>query len=228
MPLIPKTIERLLDRSLDAVSRSPFVLKLSPNLISVAGLLIGLASAFLFAEGKFTRAGILLAASGLLDMLDGKIAKISGKKSLFGGVFDATLDRGTELSVYTGIGAYFILRDMHLTSLFVVLAAGGSWLVSYVRARAESFGIPCHVGFLRRGERFVLLAGGAILSFVPDPFHDAVKFVIDFVGLEVAYTYPPMPLTISIFLMAFLTQITIVQRLRHVWKVTKAGAGPKY
>jgi CDP-diacylglycerol--glycerol-3-phosphate 3-phosphatidyltransferase len=138
-------------------------------------------------------------------------------------VYDSTLDRATELAVFTGIGAYFIIRNMHWTSLVVVVAAGGSWLVSYVRARAESYGVKCHVGFLRRGERFVLLASGGILSFASQPFHELVLWFVTLLNLDVRYVYPPMPLTMVIFLIAGLSQITLVQRLVHVWKSTRSS-----
>ena len=197
--------------------------RLSPNFLSTLGIAVGVVAAVLFARGEFTIAGVLVATSGVLDLLDGKIARNSGKTSVFGAVFDSTVDRATELILYTGIGAYFILRDMHWTSLIVVFAAGGSWLVSYVRARAESFGVSCHVGFLRRGERFFLLAGGAILSFASQPFHDLIIGLLDMLSLNIRYAFPPMPLTIVIVLIAVLSPITVVQRLVYVWRVTKSS-----
>ncbi len=221
MPLIPRAVEVGFNRALDRIARTRFFSRLSPNLVSTVGILVGIVPAFLFAYGEFVLAGIFMIISGVLDMLDGKIARASGRTTVFGALYDATVDRATELAIYTGIGAYFILRNMHLTSLFVVFAAGGSWLVSYVRARAESFGVPCEVGLLRRGERFFLLSAGAILSFAPEPFHEAALWFLDVVKLKTPYAYPPMPLTICIILIAILAQITIVQRLVHVWKSTR-------
>ena len=197
--------------------------RLSPNFVSTVGIMVGIAAALLFARGEFPIAGILVAASGILDLLDGKIARISGKKSIFGALYDATVDRGTELAIYTGIGAYFILRDMHMTSLFVVFAAGGSLLVSYVRARAESFGVSCNIGLLRRGERLALLASGAILSSVPEPFHELILWFLRTLDWNVRYAFPPMPLTIVIIVIAVFSQITVGQRLRHVWKTTHSN-----
>lgn len=222
MPLIPQLIERGFDKILDKVAQSLFFRRLSPNLISTIGIAVGIVPAFLFASGEFVLAGIVMILSGVLDMLDGKIARLKGKTTIFGALYDATVDRATELAIYTGIGAYFIFHHMRLTSLFVVFAAGGSWLVSYVRARAESFGVPCHVGLLRRGERFLLLSAGAILSFAPEPFHAVALWFLKAFSLPITYAYPPMPLTIVIVLIAVLALITIVQRLVHVWKVTSS------
>jgi len=226
MPLIPQSIVVGFNSILDRLAQTRFFSRLSPNLVSTCGILVGIVPAFLFAYGEFEWAGVFIILSGVLDMLDGKIARASGRTTIFGALYDATVDRATELAIYTGIGAYFIVRNMHLTSLFVVFAAGGSWLVSYVRARAESFGVPCEVGLLRRGERFVLLAAGAILSFAPGPFHEAALWFLDVINLKIPYAYPPMPLTISIILIAILSQITIVQRLIHVWKSTQSGSRP--
>jgi phosphatidylglycerophosphate synthase len=223
MPIIPRRLENAVSGVLEKVARSMIFTRLSPNFLSTLGISVGVVAAVLFARGEFTIAGVLVAASGVLDLLDGKIARNSGKTSVFGAVFDSTVDRATELVLYTGIGAYFILRDMHWTSLIVVFAAGGSWLVSYVRARAESFGVSCHVGFLRRGERFVLLAGGAILSFAPQPFHDLMIGLLDVLSPNIRYAFPPMPLTIVIVLIAVLSPITVVQRLVYVWRVTKSS-----
>jgi phosphatidylglycerophosphate synthase len=222
MPLIPRFIEAASDTVLIRVARLPLFTGISPNTVSTLGVMIGLASAILFSIGDFITAGVLLAVSGLLDLLDGKIARAVGRTSVFGAVYDSTLDRATELAVYAGIGAYFINRNMHWSSLVVVIAAGGSWLVSYARARAESYGVKCHVGLLRRGERIVLLAAGGILSFAPQPFHELVLWVVSLVKLDIRYAYPPMPLTVVIFLIAGLSQVTLVQRLAHVWKSTRS------
>jgi phosphatidylglycerophosphate synthase len=220
MPLIPRFVEAASDTVLTKVARLPLFTRVSPNTVSTLGVVMGLASAILFSMGDFITAGVLLAVSGFLDLLDGKIARAVGRTSVFGAVYDSTLDRATELAVYASIGAYFINRNMHWTSLVVVIAAGGSWLVSYARARAESYGVKCHVGLLRRGERIVLLAGGGILSFVPQPFHDLVLWFLNLFKLDIRYAYPPMPLTMVIFLIAGLSQVTLVQRLAHVWKST--------
>ncbi|MEK6570970.1 MAG: CDP-alcohol phosphatidyltransferase family protein, partial [Bacteroidota bacterium] len=77
--------------------------RVSPNFLSTLGIAVGVVAAVLFARGEFTIAGVLVATSGVLDLLDGKIARNSGKTSVFGAVFDSTVDRATELVLYTGI-----------------------------------------------------------------------------------------------------------------------------
>jgi CDP-diacylglycerol--glycerol-3-phosphate 3-phosphatidyltransferase len=221
MSLIPIAVERTFSSILDRAANTLSVLHIHPNVISVMGFVPNLIAAILLARADFVLGGIFILFGGILDMLDGKVARLTKQTSIFGAVFDAMIDRIGELAIYTGIGTYFILRNMHLTTLIVVCAVGGSMLISYVRARSESYGIPCGVGLLRRGERVLLLGFGALLEEFSSLFHDGIQGLLGIIGYERLYAYPPMPLTLSLIAIAILSPVTIVQRLIYIYKQEK-------
>jgi CDP-diacylglycerol--glycerol-3-phosphate 3-phosphatidyltransferase len=134
---------------------------ISPNHITVAGMLLSLAAGVLFAIGAIFWGGMLLWASALMDPIDGTVARLSGKVSRFGALLDSTLDRYSELFVFFGLMFYFRGGRM----LFVVmLALMGSIMVSYVKARAESLGQKEFRGLMQRPERIILLIAGTVLN----------------------------------------------------------------
>jgi CDP-diacylglycerol--glycerol-3-phosphate 3-phosphatidyltransferase len=135
-----------------------------PNAFTTIGLIFGALSAFSAGTGRFVLAGIFLLFSGWCDSIDGTIARRSGRASKFGALFDSTLDRYSEMLVFFGFTYYFMSEEAYLTSLALAISLGGSLMVSYVRARAESLGFECKVGFMQRPERILLLAFGAITS----------------------------------------------------------------
>jgi CDP-diacylglycerol--glycerol-3-phosphate 3-phosphatidyltransferase len=133
----------------------------SPNHITVAGMLLSLAAGVLFATGAIFWGGMLLWASALMDPIDGTVARLSGKVSRFGALLDSTLDRYSEFFVFFGLMFYFRGGRM----LFVVmLALMGSIMVSYVKARAESLGQKEFRGLMQRPERIILLIAGTVLN----------------------------------------------------------------
>jgi CDP-diacylglycerol--glycerol-3-phosphate 3-phosphatidyltransferase len=134
---------------------------ISPNHITVAGMLLSLAAGVLFATGAIFWGGMLLWASALMDPIDGTVARLSGKVSRFGALLDSTLDRYSEFFVFFGLMFYFRGGRM----LFVVmLALMGSIMVSYVKARAESLGQKEFRGLMQRPERIILLIAGTVLN----------------------------------------------------------------
>jgi CDP-diacylglycerol--glycerol-3-phosphate 3-phosphatidyltransferase len=134
---------------------------ISPNHITVAGMLLSLAAGVVFASGAIFWGGMLLWASALMDPIDGTVARLSGKVSRFGALLDSTLDRYSELFVFFGLMFYFRGGRM----LFVVmLALMGSIMVSYVKARAESLGQKEFRGLMQRPERIILLIAGTVLN----------------------------------------------------------------
>jgi phosphatidylglycerophosphate synthase len=222
MALIPKSIEIAFDRVLIIPVQWLRSLHLSPNMISTVGIIPSVIAAFLLAYGYFVSAGILILIGGLLDMMDGKLARLTNRVSKFGALYDSTLDRLAEIAMYIGLGYYFVFQGMHFTSLLVVIAAGGSVMVSYVRARAESHGFTCNVGLMRRGERIVLLGVAAFVSFLPEPFDWLMINMLELLPFGWSYAFPPMPLTLAIGLVAILTPITVGQRIYEAWKQVKA------
>lgn len=214
MSLIPSSMEGRFSRSIDSVVGTMGRSHLRPNAISTAGILLNLAAGCFLVEGQFFVGGVLILMAGILDLVDGKFARLTSQVSIFGAIYDATMDRIGELAIYTGMGVYFVMHHMYMTAILVVLATSGSLLVSYVRARAESFNIPCDVGFLRRGERILVVGLGSMLNFLKDLIHEPLRWAVSL--FHVSWTFTPAPLTIALFIVAVLAPITVAQRLLHV------------
>jgi CDP-diacylglycerol---glycerol-3-phosphate 3-phosphatidyltransferase len=214
MPLLPRQVEKKFASCCVTIGRVMVRLHISPNAITTAGFLMNCVAAILLSRGEFVAAGILILASGLCDALDGTVARIEGTDSVYGAVYDAVLDRLGEMGLFAGLGIYLVRRNLYLTTGVAVVAVAASLLISYVRARAESYNIPCRVGLLRRSERILLLGFGCIFHFVDGLFHEPSRWVIEQFNLP--YKYPPMPLTLVVLLIAVLAPITVFQRLWHV------------
>ncbi len=163
----------------------------TPNQLTVLGLLLALVAGVLIWYGYFIVAAIVFTVGGLMDMLDGALARLSEKVTPLGAFIDSTFDRLGEGIILTAIALYYADAG----NLWVVGAAFatmiGSFLVSYTRARAEALGLECKVGLMTRVERLVLLGIGLLLQ-----------------GFGV--------LEVVIYILAVLTAVTVVQRVLHV------------
>ncbi len=139
--------------------------RINPNLLTVIGVSINVLCGLLFGFGYFFWAGIILIVANLFDMLDGSVARLTGRVTRFGGFLDSSLDRLSDMVVFVGLMVFYA-RDTEFHSTLNVFLTGaalmGSVLVSYTSARAESLIPKCDVGFLRRPERVVLLIIGAL------------------------------------------------------------------
>lgn len=172
-------LQQLIYTVLDPFLRLLLRLHVTPNVVTVAGLVGNAVAAWLFvlsarclavdaARGFSLVAwgGIFILASGLFDMMDGRLARLGGRSSKFGALLDSSLDRYSELLTLSGI-ALLLLRagnDWLWAGVMTLAAITGSMMVSYVRARAEGLGIACKVGFMQRPERVVLTAAAAIAT----------------------------------------------------------------
>jgi CDP-diacylglycerol--glycerol-3-phosphate 3-phosphatidyltransferase len=140
---------------------------IDPNYLTVIGVAINTGCGLLFGFGHFFWAGIILIVANLFDMLDGQVARLSGRVTRFGGFLDSSLDRLSDMVVFVGLMVFYA-RDTQFHSTLNVFLAGagmmGSVMVSYTSARAESLIPKCDVGFLRRPERVVLLIIGALTT----------------------------------------------------------------
>ncbi len=169
------------------------VLKIHPNLVTLAGVLVTLLVPLSMLQEKWISAGAWLLFAGFFDVLDGSLARNGAFGGRFGAFFDSTLDRFSEAVVFAGFLLYYYnqqdLRD--LLAAFVVCIL--SLMVSYTRARAEGLGINCEVGLLPRPGRVILLAIG---FFVAQP-------------------------TIVLYAVGFLSLITVLQRIYRVWNETR-------
>jgi CDP-diacylglycerol---glycerol-3-phosphate 3-phosphatidyltransferase len=171
--------------------------RLTPNAISITGLLGNIIAAVLIIENHFVLAGIAFILGSVCDMLDGRYSRMSGKGSPFGAFLDSTLDRVSEGIVLTAVAAYFAQQQNDLATGATVLAVVGSFSVSYTRARAEALGVECKVGIASRAVRVVILSIGLVFA--------AEELVP---GLDL--------LEPAIYVMAALTIFTTFQRVLHV------------
>jgi len=171
--------------------------RLTPNAISMAGLALCAGAAVLLWQRWFFLAGLAYIAGSVMDLLDGRYSRMSGKGTPFGAFLDSTLDRVSEGVVLTAVGAYFASRGDQLTVAVVVLAVLSSVMVSYTRARAEALGVECKVGIANRAVRVVVLSAGLLLA--------KGAFLGDFELLEPA-----------VYVLAGLSTITVFQRIAHV------------
>ena len=161
------SIGRGAQRIIDAMVRWLAHGHISPNFLTVVGVAMNVGCGLLFGLGHFFWAGIILIVANLFDMLDGQVARLSGRVTTFGGFLDSSLDRLSDMVVFVGLMVFYA-RDTQYHSTLNVLLAGaalmGSVMVSYASARAESLIPKCDVGFLRRPERVVLLIIGGLTT----------------------------------------------------------------
>jgi CDP-diacylglycerol--glycerol-3-phosphate 3-phosphatidyltransferase len=138
--------------------------RLTPNAISMAGLVGNLIAAALVTQELFFLAGIAFVVGSVMDTLDGRYSRMSGKGSLFGAFLDSTLDRIEEGIVLAAVAGYFAAQGEDFAAAMCVVAVLGSLMVSYTRARAEALGVECKVGLATRPVRVVILSVGLIFA----------------------------------------------------------------
>ena len=181
-----------------ALARSRLIeSRLTPNAISLTGLVGNLVAAALILEELFVLAGVAFILGSLCDMLDGRYSRMSGKGTPFGAFLDSTLDRIEEGIVLAAVAVWFAKSSNDLAVGATVLTVVGSYMVSYTRARAEALGVECKVGIASRAVRVVILSAGLL-------FADG-EIVPDLDLLEPA-----------VYAMAALTIFTTFQRVFHV------------
>ncbi|HEU0023347.1 MAG TPA: CDP-alcohol phosphatidyltransferase family protein [Thermoleophilaceae bacterium] len=180
--------------------------RLTPNAISLTGFALNLVAAALVLEEHFVLAAFAFIVGSVMDMLDGRYSRMSGKGSPFGAFLDSTLDRIEEGVVLAAVAAYYAKQGEDLVVGATVLAVVGSYMVSYTRARAEALGVECKVGIASRAVRVVILSAGLMFA--------AGEIVGDFDLLEPA-----------IYVMAGLTIFTTFQRVLHVRRQLVRAAG---
>ena len=170
---------------------------LTPNALTWLGFCITVGAAVLIATDHLLASGIVVIVAGLFDMLDGALARLTGRVSRFGAILDSTLDRLSEAALLLAL-LVVSARELHvLVSLLIGVTLLGSLMVSYIRARIEAMGIECQAGFFTRPERVVILALGLMLS----------RF--DFA------------LLIALSIIAFFSWVTVIERLVYAWRHTK-------
>src|ERR1700749_1168527 len=138
--------------------------RLTPNAISIAGLIGNLIAAVLVTQELFFLGGIAFVLGSVMDTLDGRYSRMSGKGTLFGAFLDSTLDRIEEGIVLAAVAGYFASNGQDFAAAMCVVAVLGSLIVSYTRARAEALGVECKVGISTRPVRVVILSIGLIFA----------------------------------------------------------------
>lgn len=139
-------------------------LGITPNAITVAGLVVNVAAAVLLASGRITLGGLVLLIGAPMDALDGALARLDGNTTSFGAFFDSVTDRYAELILFAGLLINFLRAGDTTAIILVFVAAAGSVLVSYIKARAESLGFEAKVGVFSRVARMVVMITGLIFN----------------------------------------------------------------
>ncbi len=137
---------------------------ISPNVVTVTGLILNIGVAWVLAQGHMRLGGLLAALVGLLDALDGALARLTGQKSRFGAFLDSFVDRLCEAVLYLGLLIFYTRHGARQEIMLIYAAIVGSLLISYARARAEGLGLECKVGLLTRMERIAILSLALILN----------------------------------------------------------------
>ncbi|MBK9737429.1 MAG: CDP-alcohol phosphatidyltransferase family protein [Saprospiraceae bacterium] len=204
-------------------------LGITPNFVTLLGLIINIFAAAIFIYGAECGerndhsivgwASIVILFAGLMDMVDGRLARVGKMDSKYGALYDSVLDRYSEMVMFLGICYYLISYSYFLSSLFAFIAMIGSIMVSYTRARAEGLGLKmADIGFMQRPERILLISISGIVcgimsmalgsdykihvSWLPFPLIETISF----------FTFP-------IFVMAIFTNITAISRLLYAKKL---------
>jgi CDP-diacylglycerol---glycerol-3-phosphate 3-phosphatidyltransferase len=200
-PAIEDRVRRLSMRLIRPVAGS----RISPNMLTVVGLLLNILTAAVIGGGYLFASGVLLLVAGIFDMADGALARVKNATSQFGDFLDATLDRLAEASVGLGLLWHAMARhdDLQIGLIYAVVL--GSVMISYARARAEVLDLDCEVGIMPRPERIIILAFGLILA-------QATREV---------------GLTVILAVLCVSTYYTVAQRIVHVYRVTRGAQGAK-
>jgi len=180
--------------------------RLTPNAISMVGLFGNLVAAVLVTQRLFFLAGVAFILGSVMDTLDGRYSRMSGKGTLFGAFLDSTLDRIEEGIVLAAVAGYFAATGQDFAAAMCVVAVLGSLMVSYTRARAEALGVECKVGIATRPVRVVILSAGLVFA--------KGAGIADFELLAPA-----------VYVIAALTIFTTFQRVWHV-RNELSGEGP--
>ena len=139
---------------------------LTPNQLTMIGLLLSAATAYLLSIGLFPAGGVLLILASALDMADGSLARLQGRASAVGALLDSTADRISEAAIFLGLLLFYINPRSISEVLLIFLALISSFMVSYLRAKGEGLGVDCNVGVMTRPERVLALAAGLLMGQV--------------------------------------------------------------
>ncbi|MDF1696179.1 MAG: CDP-alcohol phosphatidyltransferase family protein [Saprospiraceae bacterium] len=197
---------------------------ITPNMITFVGLIMNVLASIVLIYGaeKGERmdhryvglAGFIILLGGLMDMVDGRLARVGNMSSDYGALFDSVLDRYSEMVMFLGICYYLVSYDYFLSSLFAFIAMIGSVMVSYTRARAEGLGVNASVGIMQRPERILLIGISALACGIFSNMYGG-DFKRDLDGLPFPLFETITIFTLPIFILAIMANVTAIRRLLH-------------
>ncbi len=138
----------------------------TPNMLTFAGLVVNIAAAWLYYRGMLVFAGLVILFAGSFDMLDGAVARLTGKASKIGAFTDSVVDRYSDFLMFGGVLCMYAGKGDMTGMVLCLFIISGSFMVSYVRARAELVIPLCSVGLMERPERIILLAAASLFGFL--------------------------------------------------------------
>ena len=186
-----------LSRIMDPLARALLRAGVTPDVVTVVGMLgVVVAAVALATRGHLVAATLVITVCALLDVLDGVMARLSGRSSRFGALLDSTGDRVADAAVFGALAYWLAVTGRHWTGVAALLALVLGMLVSYVKARAEGLGLTANVGIAERFERLVIIGLGGLAY-----------------GFGVPYA-----LEAALWLLVALSAVTVVQRMVHVYR----------
>jgi phosphatidylglycerophosphate synthase len=170
------------------VARLLFRLRVRPNHLTVLGLGVSIAAAYVFSVGRLRWGAALLAVAGLFDFFDGAVARLAGSDSDYGAFLDSVVDRYSDLAVLLGVLVYYEHAADTLGAVLTMATLAGTVMVSYTKARAQSIGVRCEIGVTERPERLIALIAGATFN-VLTPIMALLAVLTNFTALQrIIYT----------------------------------------
>ncbi len=191
-----------------------------PNVLTILGLILSIVAGVFYGIGSFFWAAWIVVFAGTCDVLDGLIARKRNQNSKFGAFFDSTLDRYSDLCLFSGIAYFFAKNPSEISTIkegsaviinnpwtifIIIMAIAGSFMVSYTRARAEGLGVDCKVGLMQRPERVVLLVIGSMLGAIPG------------IGIYI--------MKLTLLILAITSNLTAFYRMYHVRTMIQESEG---
>ncbi len=164
--MIRRYVGKPVESALRALARALDRRGVSPNALTLTGLVVNVGAAWAYFAGVWFAAGLIVLLAGLFDMLDGAVARAGGGGSAVGAFTDSVVDRYSDFLVFSGLLAHYAAAGDLLRTLLVLAVVLGAFMVSYVRARAELVIPRCDVGLMERPERIILLAAGSLFGFL--------------------------------------------------------------
>jgi len=185
-----------LHRVFDPVARLLLRMGARPNHLTVLGLGVSVAAAYVFSVGRLRWAAVLLAVAGLFDFFDGAVARLAGSDSDYGAFLDSVVDRYSDLAVLLGVLVHYQQQANTTGAVLTMATLAGTVMTSYTKARAQSISVRCDIGVVERPERLIALIAGAT-------FH---------------------VLTPVMALLAVLTNVTALQRIIYTRRIARDAA----